>query len=156
MRRFRSLFSSIAMAWCIMNSCQKVVRSIRHTALNLCADCAKKFISNAQNCGKTNQGFCTHSHFDTYAWVFDQKQNRNRASTTVFTGLGRRWLFPLPQTEDAIERKAFCYDSGDKIKVEKRACGDTKKPCFRNVSRIGKNADISVLDLRGVKLKGTR
>ena len=56
--RFCSLFSSIAMAWFIMNSCHKVVRSIRNTTLKLCADCAKQFVRNAQNYGKTNHGFC--------------------------------------------------------------------------------------------------
>ena len=35
------------------------VRSIRHTTLMLCADCAKQFVRNAQNCGKSNHGFCT-------------------------------------------------------------------------------------------------
>ena len=58
MRRFCSLFSSIGMAWCIMNSCSKVL-SIRNTTLKLCADCAKQNVRNAQNCGKTNHGFCT-------------------------------------------------------------------------------------------------
>ena len=38
MWRFCSLFSSIAMVWCIMNSCHMVVRSIRNTTLKLCAD----------------------------------------------------------------------------------------------------------------------
>ena len=33
MWRFCSLFSSIAIAWCIMNSCHKVVRPIRNTIL---------------------------------------------------------------------------------------------------------------------------
>ena len=59
MWRFCSLFSSIAMGWCIMNFCKKVVRSIRYTALKFCADCAKQFVRNAQNCGKTSHGFCT-------------------------------------------------------------------------------------------------
>ena len=39
-------------------SCHKVVRSIGNTTLKLCVDCAKQFVRNAQNCGKTNQGFC--------------------------------------------------------------------------------------------------
>ena len=52
----------------------------------------------------------TRSHIDAYAWVFGQKQNRNHASITVFTGLGLRWLFPLPKTEDLDESKAFCYE----------------------------------------------
>ena len=59
MSRFCSLFSSIEMAYCIKNSCHKAVRLIRNTALKLCADCAKQFVRNAQNCGKTNHGFCT-------------------------------------------------------------------------------------------------
>ena len=41
------------MAWCIMISCHKVVRSIRNTTLKLCTDCAKHFVRNAQNCEKT-------------------------------------------------------------------------------------------------------
>ena len=43
----------------IMNSCHKVVRSVKNTALKLYGDCAKQFVRNAQNCGKTNNGFCT-------------------------------------------------------------------------------------------------
>ena len=45
------------MAWCIMKSCHKVVRSIRNTILKLCANCAKQFVRNAKNCGKTNLEF---------------------------------------------------------------------------------------------------
>ena len=63
MWKFCSLFSSITMAPCIMNSCaswvHKVVRLIRNNTLKLCADYAKQFVRNAQNCGKTNLGFCT-------------------------------------------------------------------------------------------------
>ena len=50
--------------------------------------------------------------------------------------------FSLRKTEDTDERKAFCYDWGDKGKIETEPVGDTK-----NVSRIGKNAGISVLYL---------
>ena len=39
MWRISSLFSSIAIAWFIMNSCHKVVRSIINTTLKLWADC---------------------------------------------------------------------------------------------------------------------
>ena len=41
----------------IMNSCHKVVWLIGNTTLKLCADCAKQFVRNAQNCGKTNYGW---------------------------------------------------------------------------------------------------
>ena len=57
MWRFCSLFSSIAIAWFNMNSCHKVVRSIRNATMKLWANCAKQFVKNAQNCGKTNHGF---------------------------------------------------------------------------------------------------
>ena len=50
---------SIAMAWCIMNSCHKVVRSIKNTTLKLYADYSKQFVRNAQNCGK-NQSWILH------------------------------------------------------------------------------------------------
>ena len=70
MWRFWSLFSSIIVAWFIMNCCYKIVRSkIRNTTTKLCADCAKQFFRNAQNFEKTNYGFCilithpfTHKH----------------------------------------------------------------------------------------------
>ena len=63
---FCSLFSSIAMTWCIMNSCHKVIRPIRNTTLKLCADCANQFVRNAWNCGKTKHESCiltTHNDF---------------------------------------------------------------------------------------------
>ena len=84
--------------------------------------------------------------------MFGQKQNHNHASTTLFTGLGPRWLFPLPKTEDTDERKAFCYDWGDR----NRSCWRYQKARFRSVLRIGKNAGISVLYLRGLTLKVSR
>ena len=47
MWRFCLMFSTISMAWCIMNSCHKVIRSIGNTILKLCAYCAKQFVRNA-------------------------------------------------------------------------------------------------------------
>ena len=35
------------------------ILAVRNTTLKLCAVCAKQFVRNAQNCGKTNHGFCT-------------------------------------------------------------------------------------------------
>ena len=107
MWRFYSLFSAIAMVWSIMNSCYKVVRSIRNTSLKLCADCAKQFVRNAQSYGKTNHGFCTTKHIDACAWVFGKKQNRNRASTTILTGLGPSWLFFFPKLKTPMKGKRF-------------------------------------------------
>ena len=115
----------IAMAWCIINSCHKVVQTISNITLKLCADCMKQFVRNAQNCGKTNHGFCISSYIDACAWIFGQKQNHNHASITVFTGIGPRWLFPLLNTEDTDERKTWCYDWGDNRKIDKETVGRT-------------------------------
>ena len=52
-----SLFTSIAMMWCIMNSSYKILRSTSYTTLKLCTDRAKQFVRKAYNCGKTN-----HAH----------------------------------------------------------------------------------------------
>ena len=65
----------------------------------------------------------------------EKKQNRNYASTTVFNGLGPRWLFSLQKTEDTDESKAICYDWGAKRKIETGAVGDTKskfQKCFED------------------------
>ena len=52
-----------------------------------------------------NQPICTMmTHQYTYRWLcvnfLPKQQNCNHASTTIFTGLGPRWFFPLPKTED--------------------------------------------------------
>ena len=57
--RFSFLFSKLAMALCIISSCHKVLQSIRNTALKLCTEFEKQFVSNIQNCAETNHGFCT-------------------------------------------------------------------------------------------------
>ena len=126
--RFCSLLSSIAMACCIMNSCHKVVWSIRNTTLKLCAYCAMQFIRNAQNCGETYHGFCTmitHQLTQRCFLLEFLGKNRNHGSTT---GFGPRWLFPLPKTEDTAERKVFRYDWEDKRNIETGAVGNTKRP----------------------------
>ena len=91
-----SSFSSITMAWRIMNSWYKVVRSIRNTTLKLCADCAKQFVRNEQNCRKSIMDlapwWCTSSHIDACAWVFGQTQNCNHVSTfSSFQNWSHRW-----------------------------------------------------------------
>ena len=59
MLKFCLVFFSIAMAWCIMNFCHKTVWSINNNTLKLCADCAKQFVRNEENCGKTKHEFYT-------------------------------------------------------------------------------------------------
>ena len=132
MWRFCPLFSSIAMVWWIMKSCYKVVRLIINTTLKLCADCATQFVRNAQNWGKTKHEFFFSSHIDACEWVFGQKQNRNHATTTVFTGLGLRRLFPLPKTErpktERRGKESVLLWLRRWKKIETELVGDIKKP----------------------------
>ena len=44
------------------------------------------------------------SHIDACAWVFGQKRNRKYASTTVYNGLGRCWLFLFPKLKTPMKK----------------------------------------------------
>ena len=70
---FCSLFSSIAMAWCIMNFCHQGVRSIRNTTLKLCADYMKQFVRNPQNCEKTNHWILHHDNAPAHTTMLGRK-----------------------------------------------------------------------------------
>ena len=146
----------------IMNSWHKVVRSIRNTTWKLCTDCKKQFVRNVQNCGETNRGFCTmithrltHRCLCVSLWP---KKHINHASTTVFTELGPRWLFPFPIAEDADGRKAFCYDWRDKRKIETGTVRDTNKHVSEVLRRLEKKTLLSVYYIwgGGVTLKGDK
>ena len=65
--------------------------------------------------------FCSLFSLITMTWpimvnneYYLELMRRNNISTTVLNVLGSCWLFPLPKTEDTVERIAFCYDWGDK------------------------------------------
>ena len=136
-------FFSIAMAWCIMNSCQNVVRSIRNTTLKICADCEKQFIRNEQKELLKSQSWTLHHdnapvHTSLLVHEFLAK---NKTAITIFSGLGAVcWLFPLHKTKDTDERKAFFYHWGDKRKIETGAIGDTKK----RVSEVFRELEITL------------
>ena len=122
MWKFCSFFSSIAMAWCIMNSCHKVLRSIRIISLKLCSDCAKQFIRKALNCGNTNHEFCTilaaksPSPVNTVieVWLrclcmsfWPKTKSKSWLNHRIHRtwGLGPRWLCSFPETKDTDELK---------------------------------------------------
>ena len=65
MWRFCLLFSSIAMVWCIINSCHKIVRPIKNTVYYY--RIVEKTIMDFAPWLRTN------SHVNAYVWVFDQK-----------------------------------------------------------------------------------
>ena len=133
MWRFCSLFSSIVVTWFIMNSCHKIVLSIRNIILKLCADYVKQFVKKAQNCGKTHHGFCTMiAHqitylYDTCAWVFSQKLNCNHDSTTAFAGLDPLLdFFLFPKLKTSMKGKRFTTIEEIKEKSKQELFGDTK------------------------------
>ena len=113
-------------------------------------------------CPKCDNFACLHTRqnqneLHLKSWFFFQNPHQTVirfgcVRVGVFTGLGPRWLFPLAKTEDIDACKAFCNDWGDKRKIETGACWRYQKVRFRSVSRIGKNAGISVLYLRRVGL----
>ena len=127
-------------------------------SLQLCADCAKQFVSNAQNCGKTNHGFSiviTHQLTDRCLCVsfWPKKQNLNHASITH--RIHRNWP-PLnfSSSQDWRQRwKESVLLWLRKYKQNRRSCWRYQKAYFRSVSRIGKNADTSILYQRGVIVK---
>ena len=106
--------SSTAMTRCSMNSCHKVIRSIRKTTLKLCADCGKQFVRSAQNCGKINHGFCNMiTHQLTHRCLcmsFGPK-------TKPYSCINHR-IFPLPKTETAMKGK--CFAAIEKIKEKSK------------------------------------
>ena len=67
-------FSSITMAWCIVSSCQKVVRSITNITLKLCAVCVKQY--------EKTPAFVAKQFLAAYLWFFGQKEHSNRISAT--------------------------------------------------------------------------
>ena len=109
--RFYVLFSLIAITFRFMNSCHKVVRSIRNTTLKLCSDCAKQFVRNAYNCEKTIRGFCfmlTHqrSHWCLCMSFWPKTKSKSflhhRIHRTWF-----RWLFLFPKMKILMKGKRF-------------------------------------------------
>ena len=132
MCRFCTLFSSIAMAWCIMNSYNKDVRSIRNTTLKLCSNWGKQFVRNTHHSGKTNQGFCTSSHIDVCAWAFAKKKTVIITQPPYSLDLVPSWHLTLQKTWDIDERKAFCYDWGLGLRKNRnRSCWRYQKNTFQ-------------------------
>ena len=113
-----SMFSLIEMAWCIMNSCHKIVRSIRNTTLKLCIDGTRQFVRNAQNCRETNHGFCTViMHQLTHCCLCVSFKSKKKKKSGILPqppyspdlAPAKLFFFSL-KTEDTVERKTFCYD----------------------------------------------
>ena len=125
-----SLFSSIAMAWCIMNSCHKVVRLIRNTTLMLCSNCAKQFVRKAQNCEKTNHGFCNHdnapAHTSMLVCEFLAKYKTVIMSQLPYSTLADFSLFPKLKAPLKGKHFATIVELKEKLKEELLAC------CFKD------------------------
>ena len=143
MWRFYSLFSSIARVWCIMNSCHEVVRSLRNTTLKLCADCVNHFVSNAQNSGKTNHGFCT----------MIKHQLTHRMPLRVFLAKNKTviMLQPLNSLDWSPPMKGERFPTIEEIKEKsQQELLAIPKSSFQKCCEYRKKAGISVLYLRRV------
>ena len=140
MWRFCSLFSSIAMGWCIMNFCKKVVRSIRYTALKFCADCAKQFVRNAQNCGKTSHGICTMiRHQLTYWCLCVSFRPKTKSWSCLNRCIHRTWapadFFLFPELKTPMKGKRFAAIEKIKEKTKQEQLAIPKslfQKCFEN------------------------
>ena len=133
-----------------MNSCHKVVQSIKNTTLKLYADCAKQFDRKAQNCGKANHGFCamiTHQPLHRYLCVSFWPKNKtvNMPQPPYSSDQGSADFFLFPKLKTPMTGKYLAIFEEIKEKSKQGAIGYCLKAHFRSVSRIGKNAGISVL-----------
>ena len=74
----------------------------------------------------------------------------------VITG-DESWVYDYDiKTKAQSSRFATTEEMKENRKTKQELCCDTKHAHFRSVSRIGKNAGISVFYLSGVNLKRTR
>ena len=139
--RFYSLFSSIAMVWCIRNFCYKDVESLRNTTLNLYVDCMKQFFRNSQNCGKIKHGFCniitqqiTHKCLCVSFWP--------KTKPPYSPDLPPADFFPFPKLKILIKggkRVATIEDMKEKLKQKLSIDRRYQKAPLRSVSGIGKS-----------------
>ena len=138
MRRFCLQFSSIAGAWCFMNSCHSVERSIRNTC-KLCAICAKLSFRNAQICGRTKIGFCTMitallTHRCLRANFFP-KTTIMMPQPPYFLDLAPCDFFLFPKLKRPMKGRRYAVI--EKLKTASRSWTRSLKMIFWSASRIG-------------------
>ena len=82
---------------------------------------------------------CARASISILVWVFGQKQNRNHASTIVSPDLAPADFFLSPKLKTPMKGKSFATieEIKEKSKTELLAIS-------KSVSRIGKNAGISI------------
>ena len=102
MWRFCSLCSSIAMAWCIMNSCHKVLRSIRKYFLEVIRRLHKAIRQKLTALWKNQTWILHHDngtswHINACAWIFGQKH----------PALNPGGFFLFPELKTPMKRKRF-------------------------------------------------
>ena len=98
-----------------MNSCHKVVRSIRNITLKLCADCAKQLVRSRKSCGETNNGLCFMISHQLPHRFLAKNKTIIMPQPPLFTGNGSRW-FPKPKTP----MKGKCFARIEKIKEKSK------------------------------------
>ena len=89
------------------------------------------------------------AHTSMVAWVFTQKQNRNRASTSVFMELATADFLFCPKLKTPMDGKRFATIEEIKEKSKRKLLAEV-------FWELEKNACKSILYLGGITLKGTR
>ena len=112
-------FFSIAMAWCIMNSCHKVVRSIKNTTLKLSNDCDKQFVRIVD-------------HTSMLVHEFLAKNKTVIMPQPPFSpNLDPAYSIFFPKLKTPMKGKRFATIKEIKLKSKQEMLA-----CFRSVSRI--------------------
>ena len=117
---------------------------IKEYYLKLWADCAKQFVRNGQNCGKTNHGYCSKiTHQLTHRCLCVWNKTVIIPQPPCSPDLASAEFFLFSELKTPIKWKAFCYDWGDKNKIETAAVGNTKKlvsEVFRGLEKRGQDS----------------
>ena len=120
--------------------CHMVIRTIRNTTFKLCADCAKQFVRNAQNCGETNHEFWTMiKHQPTHRCLCVSFWPQAKPSSCLNHRIRQTWppadffLFPKLKTPMKGKRFVTIEELKEKSKQELLAIPDSSfKKCFED------------------------
>ena len=116
--------------------CYKIVRSIRNTTLKLCADCAKQFLRNAQNYGKSNNGFRTMiTHQLTHRCLCVSRRAKTKKARQVRSN-EKILLIVFFDCNGVVP----CYKIVRSIRnTTLKLCADCAKQFLRNAQNYGKS-----------------
>ena len=118
-----------------MNSCQKVIRSVRNIILQLCTNCEKQFDTNAQKCEKTSHGY--HETMISHQLRVREFLTYNKtvimAQPPYSTGLAFAHFFLFPKLKTAMKGKRFAtIEEREREKKLLALLKSTFRKCFED------------------------